>query len=103
MTLNSIANSSSAITVDNVSIDGNTITATFGSGDLIIKSDGTNEILFDDGSEINMQIQNDGEVLTTRNPNFISVEATTASQNVTGAGATYTVGFTDPIFDVGGN
>jgi len=100
MTLNNINNTSSDLTVDNLSINANTLSSV--SGDLIVESDGTNEIIFNNGTSDLMIMSSDGEQTLPLQPSFLAY-ANADVLNQTGSGTIVDVGFNTEVFDVGGN
>jgi len=100
MTQNSINNQSSSLTVDNLLLDGNTIGST--SGSIEFQSDGTNDIIFNDGTNDTLVIADSGESVRQYQPMF-NARNTSVQNNVTGDGTEYTCEYTTEIFDVGTN
>ncbi len=131
MTQNSINNSASDLTVDNLFLDGNTIstldtngnlilspngtgavtidnisltatTISSTSGDLVIESDATNDIQFYNGTSTTLNMTSSGEMNLPLQPAFLAFNSANDT-NQTGAGATVTVDFDTEVFDQGGD
>lgn len=100
MTINSINNTASIIEVDNIRLNTNTVSNL--SGDLTLKTDGTDDIIFYNGTDNLMVITNDGQITAPLQPAF-SAYANANVLNQTGNGTAATIAFNTEVFDIGNN
>ncbi len=101
MTINCINNTASPFNFGNIDIQGNSITSS--TGDLVIATDGTNEIQFRNNSNLLLNMTFDGNLTLPKQPAFL-VYKSSDSTNQTGAGAEITINFNaSEVFDQGSN
>ena len=100
---NSINNTSSILTVDNLQLDSNTLSST--SGTLIVQSDGTNPIQLNNGTSTTLNMSDAGEMTLPLQPYFFA-SLDTIITNATGDGTNVELGATQAlveISDIGGD
>lgn len=100
---NALNNSSSELTVDNLFLNGNTLSST--SGDLVVESDATNDIQFYNGTSTLLNMTSAGEMTMALQPAFLGYLPSNVT-NATGDGTAYTLGSgtaLTEVFDQGGN
>jgi hypothetical protein len=101
MTINCINNTTSIFDFGDILIQGNAVTSS--TGDLIIATDGSNDIQFRNNSDLLLNMTFDGNLTLPKQPAFL-VYKSSDSTNQTGAGAQITINFdATEVFDQGSN
>lgn len=100
MSINCINNSTTVFNFDDISINANTVSST--SGNLILASDGTNEIQFRNNSNLLLNMTFDGDLTIPLNPAFLAYKSSDSTSQ-TGAGAQITINFDTEVFDSNSN
>jgi len=100
MSINCINNSTTVFDLGNISINANTVSST--SGNLIVATDGTNEIQFRNNSNLLMNMTFDGNFTMPLNPAFLAYKSSDSTSQ-TGAGAEITINFDSEAFDSNSN
>ena len=102
MTQNAINNTASILNVDNLQLDGNTMSATDVNGNVVIVPNGTGVVQIASlGNAANTQhivIESTGEVTMPLQPAFLATHSV-AQTAVTGDGTMVTLDFTTVVFD----
>jgi len=100
MTINCINNTTSIFDFGDILIQGNAVTSS--TGDLIIATDGSNDIQFRNNSDLLLNMTFDGNLTLPKQPAFL-VYKSSDSTNQTGAGAQITINFDTEVFDQSSN
>jgi hypothetical protein len=100
MSINCINNFTTVFDFDDISINANTVSST--SGNLILASDGTNEIQFRNNSNLLLNMTFDGDLTIPLNPAFLAYKSSDSTSQ-TGAGAQITINFDTEVFDSNSN
>lgn len=100
MTQNSTNNSSSGLTVGNLSIDTNTMSCL--TGDFILNGNAANSIVMKNGATTLLTINSSGLQTIANNPGFMARRVADVA-NVTGNGTVYAPVWTSTRFDTAGN
>lgn len=100
MTINCISNSAGVFAFDNLTVEENSITSN--SGNLILETDGSNDIQFRNNSELLMNMTFDGNFTLPKQPAFLAYKSSDSTSQ-TGAGAQITINFDTEVFDQGSN
>jgi hypothetical protein len=101
MSTNCINNFTTVFDFDDISINANTVSSS--SGNLILATDGTNEIQFRNNSQLLLNMTFDGDLTMPLNPAFLAYKSSDSTSQ-TGAGAQVTINFDGgEIFDSNSN
>jgi hypothetical protein len=100
MSINCINNSTTVFNFDDISINANTVSST--SGNLILATDGTNDIQFRNNSNLLLNMTFDGDLTIPLNPAFLAYKSSDSTSQ-TGAGAQITINFDTEVFDSNSN